>query len=74
MSMRGRANARDDAPLESYFKTLKIERFHQTRFETRAKARLTGVGWIDGYYNRQRLHSLAGYCTPVQAEELLLAA
>jgi len=74
MSMSRRANAWDNAPMESFFKTLKVERVYQTRYETRAQARLDIVDWIEGYYNRQRLHSSAGYCTPVHAEELLLVA
>jgi putative transposase len=74
MSMSRRANAWDNAPMESFFKTLKVERVYQTRYETRAQARLDIVDWIEGYYNRQRLHSSAGYRTHVQAEELLLAA
>ena len=60
--------------MESFFKTLKVERIYQTRYETRAHARLDIVGWIEGYYNRQRLHSSTGYRAPVQAEEMLLAA
>ena len=74
MSMSRRANAWDNAPMESFFKTLKVERVYQTRYETRAQARLDIVDWIEGYYNRQRLHSSAGYCTPVHAEELLFVA
>jgi transposase InsO family protein len=60
--------------MESFFKTLKVERIYQTRYETRAQARLDIVDWIEGYYNRQRLHSSAGYVTPVHPEEALLAA
>ena len=60
--------------MESFFKTLKVERIYQTRYETRAHARLDIVDWIEGYYNRQRLHSSIGYRVPVQAEEMLLAA
>jgi len=40
--------------MESFFKTLKVERVYQTRYETRAQARLDIVDWIEGYYNRQR--------------------
>jgi len=29
--MSGRANAWDNAPMESFFKTLKVERIHQVR-------------------------------------------
>jgi len=74
VSMSRRANAWDNAPMESFFKTLKVERIYQTRYETRAQARLDIVDWIEGYYNRQRIHSSTGYRTPVQAEETLMAA
>jgi putative transposase len=74
VSMSRRANAWDNAPMESFFKTLKVERIYQTRYETRDHARLDIVDWIEGYYNRQRIHSSIGYRTPVQAEETLAAA
>jgi putative transposase len=74
MSMSRRANAWDNAPMEGFFKTLKVERIYQTHYETRAQARLDIVDWIEGYYNRKRLHSSLGYVTPVHAEEALLAA
>ncbi|GAC1440761.1 MAG: hypothetical protein NVSMB58_37860 [Terriglobales bacterium] len=72
--MSRRANAWDNAPMESFFKTLKVERIYQTRYETRAQARLDIVDWIDGYSTRQRRHSSIGYRVPVQAEDMLLAA
>jgi hypothetical protein len=37
-----------DAPMETFFKTLKVERVHQLRYETRAQARLDIVGWSEG--------------------------
>ncbi len=52
ISMSRRANARDNAPMKSFFKTLKVERIYQTRCETRAQARLDIVDWIEGYCNR----------------------
>lgn len=67
--MSRRANAWDNAVMESFFKTLKVERTHQVRYATRAQARLDIVDWIEGFYNRQRLHSSNGYQTPVQRNE-----
>jgi len=66
MSMSRRANAWDNAPRESFFKTLKVERICQIGYETRGQARLDIVDWIEGFYNRQRLHSSIGYRTPVE--------
>lgn len=60
--------------MESFFKTLKVERIYQTRYETRAQTRLDIMDWIEGYYNRRRFHSSTGYRTPVQADEALLDA
>jgi len=60
--------------MESFFKTLKVERVYQLRYQTRAQARLDIADWIEGFYNRERLHSSIGYQTPVDAEVALMAA
>ncbi len=73
VSMSRRANAWDNAPMESFFKTLKVERIYQVRCETRAEARLEIVDWIEGYYNRERLHTAIGFLTPVDFEAALIA-
>lgn len=74
MSMSRKANAWDNAAMESFFKTLKVERIYQVRYDTHAQARLDIVDWIEGFYNRQRLHSAIGYLDPVASELSLLAA
>lgn len=74
MSMSRKANAWDNAPMESFFKTLKVERIYQVRYDTRAQARLDIVDWIEGWYNRQRLHSANGFLAPVTWENAQLAA
>lgn len=73
-SMSRRANCWDNAPMESFFKTLKVERIYQLRYETRAQARLDIVDWIEGFYNLERMHSSIGYQTPAAAESTLMAA
>lgn len=73
-SMSRRANCWDNAAMESFFKTLKVERVHQVRYETRATARLDIVDWIEGFYNHRRIHSSIGFRTPVDAEGSLRAA
>ena len=58
----------DNAPMESFFHSLKVELVHQRRWATREEARRDLFGYIEGYYNRQRIHSALGYLTPEQAE------
>jgi transposase InsO family protein len=53
--------------MESFFASLKTERIHEARFRTRAEARAAVFESIEVFYNRQRLHSALGYCTPVEA-------
>jgi len=58
----------DNAPMEPFFHTLKVELVRQRRGTTREEARRDLFGSIEGYYNRQRIHSALGYLTPEQAE------
>jgi putative transposase len=73
-SMSRKGNCWDNAPMESFFKTLKVERVYQAQYATRSEARLDIVDWIEGFYNCQRLHSSIGHKTPVSAETSLVAA
>jgi putative transposase len=57
-----------DAPMESFFHTLKVELAHQRRWGTRDDARRDLFAYIEGYYNRRRIHTALGYRTPEQAE------
>lgn len=72
--MSRRANAWDNAPMQSFFKTRKVERIYQVHYGTRAEARLDIVDRIEGYYNRQRLHTSIDFCTPVDYEARMTAA
>ena len=60
--------------MESFFKTLKVERVDQARYVTRAQARLDIVDLIEGFYNQRRIHSSIGYRTPADFERELMAA
>ncbi len=73
-SMSRRADCWDNAAMESFFKTLKVERIHRLRYATRALAKLDIVDWIEGFYNRSRMHSSIGYKTPVDVESNLMTA
>lgn len=69
-SMSRTGNCYDNAPMESFFHTLKVELVHQHRWATRDEARRDLFGYIEGYYNRARIHSALGYLTPEQAEQM----
>ena len=67
-SMSRKGNCWDNAPMESFFGSLKSELVHHRRYATREDAKRDLFAYIEGYYNRQRLHSAIGYITPEQAE------
>jgi putative transposase len=67
-SMSRKGNCWDNAPMESCFGTIKTELVHHACYPTRQAARHDLFAYIEGYYNRQRLHSALGYITPEQAE------
>jgi putative transposase len=67
-SMSRKGNCWDNAPMESCFGTIKTELVHQACYPTREAARHDLFADIEGYYNRQRLHSALGYITPELAE------
>jgi putative transposase len=67
-SMSRKGNCWDNAPMESCFGTIKTELVHQACYPTRDAARHDLFAYIEGYYNRRRLHSAIGYITPEQAE------
>ena len=73
-SMSRRASCWDNAAMESFFKTLKVERIHLCRYDTRALAKLDIVDWIEGFYNHRRMHSSIGYKTPVSVESSFMVA
>ena len=60
--------------MESFYKTMKVERVYQLHYETRDQARLDIVNWIEGFYNQRRLHSSVGYRSPDSVEASLKAA
>ena len=65
MSRTGCCN--DNAPMESFFHTLKVN-LPTSDDATRHEARRDLFAYIEGYYNRQRIHSALGYINPKQAE------
>src|SRR3954465_11557554 len=56
-----------NAPMGSFFASLKKEHVHHVHFRTRAEARAAVFEYVEVFYNRQRLHSALGYRTPAEA-------
>ncbi len=73
-SMSRKGDCWDNAPMESFFGSLKTELDGDGPFETRRAARSALFGSIEGWYNRQRLHSAIGYTTPTNKKQLAAAA
>jgi transposase InsO family protein len=67
-SMSARGDCYDNAAMESWNHSLKVEAVHGERFVTRAQARSQLFEYIEIYYNRQRLHSSLGYQSPAEYE------
>ena len=68
VSMSRSGNCYDNAMKESFFATLKTECASRP-FVTRAEARTAVFEYIEGFYNRQRLHSALGSLSPEQFEQ-----
>lgn len=68
-SMSRRADCWDNAPMESFFASLKKELVHGADFATRAQARAETVEYIEVFYNSQRRHSSLGYVSPAAYEQ-----
>jgi transposase InsO family protein len=73
-SMSRRGNCLDNAPVESFFASLKKEHVHHARFRTREEAKAAVFDYIEIFYNRQRLHSAIGYRTPAEARRASMEA
>jgi putative transposase len=67
-SMSRRGNCYDNATMESFWATLKLELVYRSHFATRAHARHQIFDYIETFYNRQRAHSALGYHSPVDFE------
>ena len=65
-SMSRKGDCWDNAPMESFFATLKGELVEAAEYDTRDEARADLFQYIEGFYNRRRLHSGLGYLTPEQ--------
>lgn len=73
-SMSRKGNCYDNAPIESFFGTLKTELVFHRQYESWAQARLDIFEYIEIFYNRVRRHSALGFKSPVNFEALSLMA
>ena len=67
-SMSRKGNCYDNATMESFWSTLKLELVYRRLFATRSQARNQIFDYIESFYNRQRAHSALDYRSPVDFE------
>ncbi|MDB8563350.1 IS3 family transposase [Turicibacter sanguinis] len=60
----------DNACIESFHATLKKEEVYQTKYVTFEQARMALFQYIEGWYNRKRIHGSINYLTPEECEQL----
>jgi len=68
ISMSRRGNCYDNATMESFWSTLKLELVYRRLFDTRVQARTEIFDYIESFYNRQRAHSSLNFLSPVDFE------
>jgi putative transposase len=71
-SMSAKGNCWDNAVMESFYRTLKIELIYQHKYQTRRQAQRDIFEYIEVFYNRERLHSSLDYYSPEEYESLML--
>jgi putative transposase len=69
-SMSRKGDCWDNAPMESFFHTLKTELVMHCDYQTREQARSSVFEYMEVFYNRQRRHSSIHYETPLAFEAL----
>ncbi len=69
VSMSGKGNCYDNAPMESFWGTLKQELVHHRRYKTRLEALQDITEYIEIFYNRQRRQARLGFLSPAVYEQ-----
>lgn len=72
-SMSGTGNCYDNAPMESFWGTLKQELVYHERYRTREEAKKSIIEYIEVFYNRQRRQAKLGFLSPVAFEQKFYA-
>jgi transposase InsO family protein len=72
-SMSKRGDCYDNAAMESWNHSLKVEAIHGEKFKTRDDAKKHVFEYIEVYYNRKRLHSTLGFLSPESFEVKMVA-
>ena len=67
--MSGVGKCWDNAPMESFFASLKKELVHHEDYRTRAQARASIFEYIEAFYNPKRRHSSLGFVSPAEYEQ-----
>jgi transposase InsO family protein len=68
-SMSRKGNCYDNAPMESFFRSFKVEEVYWNEYDTHEQATRGVRDYIDRFYNRDRLHSSLGYVSPIEFEQ-----
>lgn len=68
-SMSRKGNCYDNAPMESFFKSFKVEEAYHENYETHEHAVRAATDYIERFYNPRRLHSALGYVSPNEFEQ-----
>ena len=72
-SMSRKGNCYDNAPMESFFKSFKVEEVYQNKYDTFEDATRAVTDYVERFYNPERLHSSLDYQSPRDFEKSLHA-
>ncbi len=68
-SMSRRGNCYDNAPMESFFKSFKVEEVYHDKYQSHEHATRAANDYIERFYNPKRLHSALNYLSPHEFEQ-----
>ena len=73
-SMSRKGNCWDNAVMESFNRTLKVDLIYLKKYEMRIEVKRDIFEYIEIFYNRERLHSSIGYNSPEEYEKMTMVA